>query len=577
MRRTWKRILPVLMVIAIICSIAWYLFIYDREFTQDLLLKHARYFEEKGKHATATWFYNLAYMHAGDGDDIAIELAQQYIANGNYAKAEYTLSNAIADNGGSVKLYMALCQTYVQQDMLMDAVAMLDSIGDPAIRAELDRMRPAVPTASHDSGFYSQYIDITLSAEAGKLYVSTDENYPSTQDAPVQEAIALKAGKNTISALVVGDNGLVSKLSIFNYTVTGVIEEVTLRDPAIDAAVRQQLGLSQSDTLFSSDLWAITEFEIPAETVDYSDLQWFPYLQSLTIEGGSFSNLSVLASLAQLKNLTIRDCRDSIVSSQDISVIAALPNLQHLTMSNCQLSSSSIETLSGANNLISLDLSNNNIRDISSLSFMSKLKELNLSHNALTNLSFISALSGLEVLDVSYNSLVSVLPLAGCPSLKELNAAFNYIETLSGTDNLYALQYLNASNNNLVSVDSLSGCLQIIELHIANNNLTNISSLSGLSAMTYFDFSNNQITAIPEFDDSAALVYVNGSSNRLNTVAPLSGLEHLTTVAVDHNNISTLDSLTQCLHLVRVDAFGNPISDVSKLKELSIVVNYNPA
>ena len=577
MKHTWKRILPVLMILAVLCSIGWYLFIYDRDFTQDVLLKHARYFEERGKHSTATWLYNLAYNQSGDSDDIAIELAQQYIANGNYAKAEYTLSNAIADNGGSVKLYMALCQTYVEQDMLMDAVAMLDSIGDPAIRAELDSMRPAAPASSHDSGYYSQYISITLEAENGKLYASTDENYPSVQDAPVQDEISLSAGKNTIYALAVGENGLVSKLSIFNYTVAGVIEEVTLTDPAIDAAVRQQLGLTAKDTLFSSDLWAITEFEMPAEAVDYSDLQWFPYLQSLTIEGGSFSGLSVLSSLTQLNTLTILDCRDSIVSSQDISVIAALPNLQHLTLSNCQLSSSSIETLSGANNLVSLDLSNNNIRDISSLSFMAKLKELNLSHNALTNLSFISALSGLEVLDVSYNSLVSVLPLAGCPSLKDLNISQNYVETLSGTENLHALQYLYATNNSLVSVDALSGCQEIIELDISFNKLTNISSLSGLAKMTYFDFSNNQITAIPEFDDSAALVYVNGSSNRLSSVAPLSGLEQLTTVAVDHNNISTLDSLAKCHLLIRVDAFGNPISDVSKLRELSIVVNYNPA
>ena len=577
MKRTWKRILPILLAIAVICSIAWYLFIYDREFTQNLLLKHARYFEAQGKHSTATWLYNLAYMHSGDSDDIAIELAQQYIDNGNYTKAEYTLSNAIADNGGSVKLYMALCQTYVEQNMLMDAVAMLDSIGDPTIRAELDRMRPAAPTTSHNPGSYSQYISITLSSESGKVYASTDNNFPSLHNAPIQEDIPLNAGKNTICALVVGDDGLVSKLSTFRYTIAGVIEEVTLRDPAIDNAVRQQLGLAPNDTLFSSDLWAITEFEIPTDAVDYSDLHWFPYLQSLTIEGGSFSDLSVLSSLAQLKSLTIRNCRDSIVSGQDVSVIAALPNLQHLTMDNCQLSSSSIESLSNANNLVSLDLSNNNIRDISSLSFMTKLKELNLSHNALTNLSFISALSGLEVLDVSHNSLISILPLAGCPSLIELNISHNYIETLSGTENLTALKYLNAFHNKLVSVDSLSGCLQMIELNIADNNLSNISFLSGLSSMTYFDFSSNQITAIPEFDDSAALVYVNGSSNLLSSVAPLSGLENLTTVAVDHNNISTLDSLTQCLHLVRVDAFGNPISDVSKLKELSIVVNYNPA
>ncbi len=572
MKYTWKRILPVLLIIAVICSIAWYLFIYDREFTRDILLQQARHFESQGNHATATWFYNLAYLQSGDSDDIAIELAQQYIANGNYTKAEYTLSNAIADNGGSVKLYKALCQTYVEQDMLLDAVAMLDSIVDPTIRSKLNSMRPAPATASHDSGYYSQYIKVTLQAENGKLYAATNGVYPSVQDAPVEDAISLEAGENTIYALVIGDNGLVSKLSVFNYTIGGVIEEVTLCDPAINQAVREQLGLSFQDTLFSSDLWAITDFEMPADAADYSDLRWLPYLQSLTIEGGSFSGSNALSGLAQLTTLTIRDC---VLSGQDVATIAALPNLQYLTLSNCQLSS--IEALFEAKQLISLDLSNNAIRDISSLSFMTKLKELNLSHNALTNLSFISALSGLEKLDVSYNSLVSVLPLSGCPALKDLDISHNDIDTLSGAESLIGLRYLYAAYNNLTSVDPISECVQLVELNISNNKITDIASLSGLLSMTYFDFANNQITAIPEFGSSAALVYVNGSSNRLTSVAPLSGLRQLNSVYVDHNRISTLDPLAECPQLVRVDAFGNPVSDVTKLTVQSIVVHYDPS
>lgn len=571
MKNNWKRILPVLMIIAVICSLVWYLFIYDRDFTRDVLLQQARYFEDQGNHSVATWLYDLAYHQSGDNEDVAIELAEQYKANGNYTKAEYTLSNAIADTGGSVKLYMALCQTYVEQDMLLDAVSMLDKIADPSIKAQLDAMRPKPATADFESGYYSKYISISLSAESGKIYAATGKDYPSVQDAPYSEAIPLASGENIIYAIVLGENGLVSTPSIFNYTIGGVIEEVTFIDASMEAAVRQLLGKANDEKLYTNDLWTVTSFDIPQDAMEYDDLRWFTYLQTLTIRNGSAASLEKLASLSHLNTLTVED---TYLSDKDVSVIAALPSLKNLTMTNCQLSS--IESLSGAKLLVKLDLTNNAIRDISSLSFMSHLKELYLGHNALTNLSFISALSGLEVLDVSYNSLISMLPLAGCPSLKDLDISHNNVASLNGMENLRNLVYFYATYNEITDASLLAGCPNLIELDISNNAITDISMLSNLVKMTFFNFSNNKATSIPELNKSCALAYINGSNNQLTSVDALSGLSNLNSVYVDHNKITTLDPLAQCLQLVRVDAFGNPISNVSALTEMSIVVHYDP-
>ena len=572
MKNNWKRILPVLMIIAVICSLVWYLFIYDRDFTRDVLLQQARYFESQGNHSVATWIYSLAYHQSGDNEDVAIELAEQYKSNGNYTKAEYTLSNAIADTGGSVKLYTALCQTYVEQDMLLDAVAMLDKITDPSMKAQLDALRPKAATSSHENGYYTKYISVSLSAESGKIYAATGKDYPSIQDAPYSEPITLVSGENTIYAVVVGENGLVSTPAIFNYTVGGVIEEVTFLDASIEAVVRQLLSKTDGEAIYTNELWTISCFEMPQEATQYDDLRWFTYLQTLTIRNGSAASLEKIAYLSQLNTLIVED---TYLSDKDVSVIAALPSLKNLTMTNCQLSS--IESLSGAKLLVKLDLNNNAIRDISSLSFMSNLKELNLSHNALTNLSFISALSGLEVLDVSYNSLISMLPLAGCPSLKDLNISHNDVASLTGMENLSELVYFYATYNEITDASLLAGCTELIEVDISNNAITDISMLSTLEKMSYFNFSHNKATTLPSLSKNSALVYINGSNNNLTSVQPLSGLENLNSVYVDHNKISSLDPLAECLHLVRVDAFGNPISDVSALTDLSILVHYDPS
>ncbi len=568
--KSWKRILPILLVIAVIGSIGWYLFAYDTAFTKDILVDQARFFELKGNHSVAAWLYDLAYRQSGNSEAVAIEQAQMFKSHGNYSKAEYTLSRAIAANS-SVDLYIALCQTYVEQNKLLDAVTMLDRVtGD--IKAQLDALRPSAPVATPAPGFYSQYITVTVESSSGTLYASSDGEYPSIEKDIYNGGIPLVSGENTIYALSVGENGLVSPLSIFGYTVGGVVEPVQLSDPALDALVRKTLGVSAESQLMTSDLWAITSLVMPSDATNYSDLQYFPYLTSLTIEKGNFENLQALSNLMQLSHLTVTD---SAVSSQDLSVISTLPNLKELTLSGCMLSN--IQNLSGIGSLEYLDLSNNTIRDASALSFMSGLKELNLSHNALTNLSYLSALNNLKALDVSYNSLASVVPLTGCTGLESLNISHNAIASLEGIATLSGLKTLNADSNQLTDISLLTANTALTNLTLSRNSVSDITSLSVLNQLQYFDVSYNQIVSLPQWSKDCALVSFNAISNRIKDVSALGGLKKLNTVKLDNNRISSVNALADCPNLIQVDVMDNPVKDVSKLKEQSIIVNYTPA
>lgn len=568
MKSSLKRILPIVLVIVVLCSIAWYLLIYDKSFTQDMLLRQARYFEENGNHALAVWLYDAAYQQSENNEDVAIELAQRFKENGNYTKAEYTLSNAIS-KGGSVELYIALCQTYVEQNKLLDAVTMLDNVSDRLIRDQLKQLRPSAPKATPEPGFYSQYITVTLNSSSGTIYAANDGEYPSMKTDIYTDGIALVGGENTIYAVSVGDNGLVSPLSVLGYTVGGVIEEVTLADSALDALIREMLGFAPEDKMLTSDLWVITELTMPKGVADFSDLQRLPYLTKLTIDNSSVSDLKALSALVNLTHLTVTN---TVVSQQDLALIASLPNLTHLTMSGCQLSS--IQNLSGAHKLQNLDLNNNTIRDISALSFMTELTQLNLSHNALTSLNALSGLRDLKLLDVSYNSLASLVPLGDCVSLEELYASNNSIGNLSGVNTLVNLKKLDAGSNKLTDVEILSGNTGLVELTVNKNTLLDIAPLTSLNKLQYLDFSHNEIKEIPQWSKDCALVHFNGANNKISNVTPLSGLANLNTVILDNNKISNVNPLADCHMLYRVDVTGNPVKNVSKLTENSIIVNY---
>lgn len=567
MRSTWKRIVPVLMVIVILISVCWYLFEYDKEFTQDVLLYQARFFEQHERTDWAEWFYTLAYRHSTDKAAVAIELADSFKAAGNYTKAEYTLSNAIAD-GGSVDLYIALCKTYIEQDKLLDAVKMLDSIVDPEMKAQIDAIRPAAPVITPAPGYYSQYISLTVESD-DTVYLSLDGNYPSLQQDAHSGPVALKSGENTVMALSLGKNGLVSPLSLLGYTISGVIKEVFFVDPTLEREIRTLLQKEGSDAILTDELWSIPSLALP-ENAWVDDLVYFTGLKELKIDRCT-GELSVLSGLKKLERLEISH---RILSSADLEIIASLPNLTQLSLSSCSLSN--ISGLSRAAKLIYLDLNNNSIRDIHPLATLENLEELDLSYNALTGLNALSGLQKLTYLNASCNSLISVAPLASCQNLQHLNVSSNAITSLSGVEGLTKMVHLSASGNQLTEVDELAGCLQLIELDISNNAVLDISSLAPLKELRSLLFAHNQIPSLPDFGKDCSLVLIDGSHNMLQSVDTLSGYESLNTVRMDYNFIGDVNSLALCPNLIQVDVSGNPIFDVSKLQEQSIIVHYTP-
>lgn len=571
MKKAFKIAVPILLVLAVIFSIVWYLFQYDPEFTRDFLLSQARSAEDRGNHRLATWIYDLTYLQSNEDENIAIELAEQFKEMGNYTKAEYTLSNAISD-GGTAQLYIALCQTYVEQDKLLDAVTMLDNIADPQIKAQLDELRPAAPVASQGNGYYSQYITISITSPDGPVYTDSTGEYPSTKQAPFTGELTLSGGETNIYALCVGENGLVSPLSIFSYTVAGVIEEVTLSDPAMDQLVRQQLNVTDDHVLYTNELWGITTLAVSSEVTDLSDLALMPLLEELTIPSGTYENLKAISSLSALRTLRIEGVT---LDSETVKIIGNLPKLQVLALPHCNLST--ISDLSAAIGLTELDLSNNTIGDLAPLAQMQELKTLNLSHNAVSKLSSIPTLGKLEKLELSYNSLTSVAELSQIVTLKNLQLGNNALTDLAGLEKLTALTVLSAEKNKITDISHLSACTELTELNISGNAVTDLSAIGSMGKLSKLDFSNNQVESLPKFASQDTLTSINGSSNQLSSLDALKGQTSLNYVIMDHNSgITSIHALRNCYSLIEVNVYATGVTDVSALTSMNVIVKYSP-
>ncbi len=571
MKRFLRILVPILLAVCILLSIGWYLLKYDSTFTRDVLLRQARKMEESGRHSMSVWLYNLAYNYSEQDDAVAIELAEQFKAIGNYTKAEYTLAKAIED-GGSVELYIALCKTYVEQDKLRDAVLMLDKISNPQLKAELDALRPAAPEVNMPAGQYAQYITLELMSAGGSIYFSTDQDYPSLNTDGYSQPIRLSKGDTTVFAISVGENGLVSPLAVYNYRIDGVVEEVVFEDPVFEQALRQQLQVDSEHTLYTNDLWFVTEFTLPAGATSCADLKWLPQLKSLTITGGDFQDLTGMETLQMLQTLTITD---SSLGHGSLKALSDLTALQQLTMTGCGISS--ITDLAGLTALRRLDLSNNAIRNISALSGMTELEHLDLSSNALIQIDAITSLSKLKTLDISYNSLVTTQPIAALTQLVELDVSSNELRGLQGVEQLTQLERFTAQYNQLLDVDALKTCANLRYVDVSYNTLLNIDALADLMLLQQLNFAHNEVSTLPKFKKSCALIQIDGSYNTLKSLDRLSGLENLTHIYMDYNaSLSNIDELAKCPKLEQVNVYGSKVRNVSKLTNKGILVNYTP-
>ena len=525
---------------------------------------------EDGKYARAVKRYETAVELDPQTPEYVLKLADACIADGSYTKAERSLVNAIR-TAPSTELYCKLASVYVAQDKLLDAQKMLDSITDPAIRAELDAMRPAAPVFSHEGGEYAEYIDLGISGD-GTIYYSLTEQYPSTATEAYSAPISLQAGSTHVSAIAVGTNRLVSPLVEADYLIVGVVEEVSFASAELESYVRDTLYIARTEPVMTDDLWTITELTVPDTVTDYSDLRYFTNLTSLTLHSSAVEDFSFLTYMTMLQTLDLSGC---ILPSDALDYVGALSDLTTLNLSSCGLSN--IQPLSSLTELTALDLSGNSISDIAVLAALPKLTVLNLQSNAVSSLSALKGASALTELNISENDISDLSPLTGCTKIETLHAAENRISSVSALSSMKQLTTFTASKNAIADASTLSVCTKLTHLELADNQLTSLDTLSALVNLTYLDISHNEITALPALEATAHLQQFYASYNQLEDLSMLKGLPELTYVDVDyHEGIEDIECLASCPLLVQVDAFGTKVKEIATLTQMGVIVNYNP-
>jgi len=209
----------------------------------------------------------------------------------------------------------------------------------------------------------------------------------------------------------------------------------------------EELVLIENQITDISSLAALTNLRLldlsTNAITDISPLAHTTALQTLSLANNDIHDISPLAGLYQLTSL-------NLLSNKNIATVnplASLTNLETLILDNVPVGNE-ISALANKHELRDLSMANAQLTTITPLSELTLLTSLNLRDNDIRDLSPLSRLARLKTLDLQSNfNVTSIQPLTGLIQLKELDIQNVPVgEEVSALANLEKLVFLDARN-----------------------------------------------------------------------------------------------------------------------------------
>lgn len=238
-----------------------------------------------------------------------------------------------------------------------------------------------------------------------------------------------------------------------------------------------------------------------------------------------------------------------------------------LNLSDNQISDISI--LEEFTSLVNLNLSNNKISDISVIKKLPLLEYLRGSNNQISDISMLEGLSKLTSLSLDSNKITNILSLKNMPNLKFLALRINQISDISPLENLTSLTSLSLLGNQIVDISVLCNLTSLRTLHIWSNQINDISVIKYLVSLEYLDLGKNEISDISHIQYLENLKSLDLSGNNIIDFSVLTKLESLISLSLNNCFFSDISLIAHLKSLRTLFLSNNEISDISGLENLN--------
>ncbi|CAL5992546.1 Conserved_hypothetical protein [Hexamita inflata] len=221
----------------------------------------------------------------------------------------------------------------------------------------------------------------------------------------------------------------------------------------------------------------------------------------LSIEFTDYINIQELV-IMNCYNLILERCPKKVsqltINSCNLSNLQGIEQMVQLTDLNLSMNQlKDISLLASLINLTKLDIGQNNIENISVLANFKKLTSLDFSQNLVTDISAIAQLTQIQILDLSYNFVGLLDDLSDLISMVRLNVSKNSITNINSLKTMINLVYLNISFNKIISLEICKQLPKLHDLRLESNLIQNFEPIAQLQNANKY-WITNQLTPTDE-------------------------------------------------------------------------------
>jgi uncharacterized Zn finger protein (UPF0148 family) len=174
-----------------------------------------------GQIKEAVYYYEKALELEPDHRDIRLKLAQLYFDRKDYDSAQLLYLETLQEDPSNLECYRMLIAIYEQKNRTQDILNLCSNVTDPDILALFSDYLVDDPVFSLDSGFYSEYLSLTITSDDDhQIYYTMDGTDPTVYGRLYKESLELNTmGTYTIRAVCVNAKKLYSNVVDETYVI----------------------------------------------------------------------------------------------------------------------------------------------------------------------------------------------------------------------------------------------------------------------------------------------------------------------------------------------------------------------
>ena len=298
--------------------------------------------------------------------------------------------------------------------------------------------------------------------------------------------------------------------------------KIIFKEELIEAAVRKELNLSETDEITADMLENVRKLRIVGkEILDDEDCFWGI---GHHIDGKDSSFGSVRGSITDLSDLTqMINLEELALCNQRIEDIS---DLKDLPLKELYLSKNMITDFSGIQSLIDLDIlciMENPAEDLSSLGECSSVSQLNIQGMYLADINFLKSMN-LNYLDMN-NAEVE-------------NGIFEPLTEMKNLDTLFMCNV----NETVAETLSKMSTLKSLVMWGGETSLEDLKPLKGMNGLESLAFTA-PISSVEGIEEFPSLNFLSVSFSLVKDLTPITGAENLQVIDISNAEIENYEAL----------------------------------